>query len=110
MPRQLGSTQRVAAYLVDPADSQYLLEELAQRYAQLDLRPANAPQPGQLDLDGTAPDPGEQSAREAVAVARVAAPLAASLEARSLTELWNSIERPLVRVLSRMGRDRDSGR
>ncbi len=98
----LGLDTAIAAYLVDPADSQYLLEELAARYAQLDVRPADAPKPGQLDLDGTAPDPFEQTAREAVAVARVAEPLARALEARSLTDLWNNIERPLVRVLARM--------
>jgi len=42
----------VAAYLVDPAESQYLLEDLAARYAGIELRSPDAPPPGQLDLGG----------------------------------------------------------
>jgi DNA polymerase-1 len=98
----LGLDTAVAAYLVDPADSQYLLPELAARYAQLDLAPPGGPAPGQLDLDGTASDPAENTAREAVAIDIVAASLAEAMNARNLTNLWNEIERPLVRVLARM--------
>ena len=36
----LGLDSAVAAYLVDPAESQYLLEDLCLRYAGLDLSPA----------------------------------------------------------------------
>ena len=98
----LGLDTAVAAYLVDPADSQYLLAELASRYARIDLAPPGGPAPGQLDLDGTATDPAETTAREAVAVSRVAEALAEALDARNLTKLWNDIERPLVGVLARM--------
>jgi DNA polymerase-1 len=98
----LGLDTAVAAYLVDPAESQYLLVDIASRYAGLELLPADGPAPGQLDLDGTARDPEETAAREAVAIARVAEAFAEALESRSLTALWNDIERPLVRVLARM--------
>jgi DNA polymerase I len=98
----LGLDTAVAAYLVDPAESQYLLPELASRYARVELTPADGPPVGQLDLDGTANDPVETIAREAVAVGLVAEALAEALAARNLTELWNNIERPLVRVLARM--------
>jgi DNA polymerase-1 len=99
---RLGLDTAVAAYLVDPADSQYLLPELAARYAQIDLAPPGGPLPGQLDLDGTASDPAENAAREAVAIGIVADALAEAMESRSLTALWNDIERPLVGVLARM--------
>lgn len=92
----------VGAYLVDPAESQYLLADLASKYAQVDLRSAEGPPPGQLDLDGTGGDPADQAARDAVATARVADALLAAMEARSLTSLWTDIERPLIRVLGRM--------
>lgn len=98
----LGLDTAIAAYLVDPSDSQYLLDELAARWAGLDLRPNGGPAAGQLDLDGTATDPVETMARNAVAIGRVADALAEALEARNLTALWNDIERPLVHVLSRM--------
>jgi DNA polymerase I len=98
----LGIDTAVAAYLVDPADTQYLLEDLALRHAQLTLEPAGAPEPGTLDLDGTGPNIVEAACREAVAIARIAEALASAMEARGLTALWNDIERPLVRVLARM--------
>jgi DNA polymerase I len=98
----LGLDTAVAAYLVDPAESQYLLPEIAARYAQIELTPADGPPPGQLDLDGTASDPVESTAREAVAIGIVAEALAEALNTRGLSDLWNNIERPLVRVLARM--------
>jgi len=98
----LGLDTAVAAYLVDPAESQYLLPEIAQRYARLELQPTGSAPQGQLDLDGTAVEPEEVAARESVAIARVADALADALEHRALTNLWNDIERPLVRVLARM--------
>jgi len=98
----LGIDTAVAAYLVDPAESQYVLEELASKYAGLELAAPGGPAAGQLDLDGTASDPAVASARDAVAIAHIAEALAAAMEARSLSTLWNEVERPLVRVLARM--------
>jgi DNA polymerase-1 len=98
----LGIDTAVAAYLVDPAESQYLLEELCNRYAGIDVRSPDAPPPGQLDLAGTAPDPAEDTGRRAAAIAQLVEPLAAALDARNLRPLYDEIERPLVRVLARM--------
>ncbi len=92
----------IAAYLVDPAGDQYLLEDLALRYAEIDLRAPDGPAAGQLDLDGAATDPAEQAGRRAAAVARLVEPLGAALSARGLSRLYDEIERPLVRVLARM--------
>jgi len=61
----------IAAYLVDPAGDQYLLEDLAARYAGLELSPAGAAATGQLDLMAPAADPAEDAARRAAAVARL---------------------------------------
>jgi len=92
----------VAAYLVDPADTLYLLEDLALRYLRLELRSPDAAPAGQLDLDGFGADPGEDAARRAVAIARLVPTLTQVLEARGLRALYDGIERPLVRVLARM--------
>jgi len=92
----------IAAYLVDPAGDQYVLEDLALRYAGVDLRGPDAPPEGQLDLSGGAVDPSEAAARRAAAVARLSEPLGAALGARGLAALYEDIERPLVRVLARM--------
>ena len=100
--RGLDVDTAIAAYLLDPAESQYLLEDLALRFLGLDIRSPDAPPPGQLDLSGTAPDPAEEAARRAVAVARLAPVLAKALDSRGLRTLYDDVERPLVRVLARM--------
>jgi DNA polymerase-1 len=92
----------VAAYLVDPAEALYLLEDLTLRYLRLELRSPDAAPPGQLDLEGVGTDPAEDTARRAVAIARLAPALTQVLEARGLRALYDGIERPLVRVLARM--------
>jgi DNA polymerase-1 len=92
----------IAAYLVDPAGDQYLLEDLARRYAGLDLRRPDGPPAGQLDLSGAAVDVSEEAGRRAVAVARICEPLSGALSSRGLSRLYDEIERPLVRVLARM--------
>ncbi|HEX2273970.1 MAG TPA: DNA polymerase I, partial [Acidimicrobiales bacterium] len=92
----------VAAYLIDPAESQYVLEDLALRYLGLELRSPDAPPPGQLDLDGGSSDPSQDAGRRAAAVARLAPRLAEVLDTRSLRSLYDNVERPLVRVLARM--------
>ena len=100
--RTLEVDTAIAAYLVDPAETQYLLEELCTRYARIEVRSPDAPPPGQLDLDGTATDPAEEAGRRAAAIARLVPPLIAALEARGLRPLYDDIERPLVRALARM--------
>ena len=60
----------IAAYLVDPAGDQYLLEDLAARFAGMALAPAGTTPSGQLDLSGAA-EPGRMAAERAVAVARL---------------------------------------
>jgi DNA polymerase-1 len=91
----------IAAYLVDPAGDQYLLEDLAARFAGLAIAPAGTTATGQLDLSGAA-EPGRMAAERAVAVARLAPPLSSALAHRGMSRLYDEVERPLVRVLARM--------
>ncbi len=91
----------IAAYLVDPAGDQYLLEDLAARFAGLALAPAGTTPSGQLDLSGSA-EPGRTAAERAVVVARLSRPLSRALAHRGMSRLYDEVERPLVRVLARM--------
>ncbi|HEX2849229.1 MAG TPA: DNA polymerase I [Acidimicrobiales bacterium] len=100
--RRLGLDTALAAYLVEPSEAQYQLDELASRYTGLEVRSPDAPPEGQLDLTGEAADPAEQPAREAGAIFRLAPVLAGVLEARGLQALYDDVERPLVRALARM--------
>nr|MDQ2754643.1 DNA polymerase I [Actinomycetota bacterium] len=92
----------IAAYLVDPAGDQYLIEDLALRYAGIELRAPEGPPPGQLDLSGTAGAPGDDAARQAAAVALLVEPVSAALSARGMSRLYDEVERPLVAVLATM--------
>src|SRR5436305_2890467 len=100
--RALDLDTAVAAYLVDPGESQYLLEELTVRYLGLELQSADATPAGQLDPDGSEDKPTEDAGRRAVAVARLAPALRSAMDARNLFKLYDEIERPLIRVLARM--------
>ena len=94
----------LAAYLLDPAESRYLLADLLLRYAQLEL-PVGAGAASdelQLDLEGDSVPPSLDAARRALAVDRLIAPISAALDAQGLSALHDDIEIPLVRVLARM--------
>src|SRR5205807_5908780 len=48
------------------------------------------------------PDRAEEAGRRAAVVARLHTPLAEALASRNLFDLYDQIERPLIRVLARM--------
>ncbi|HYH50339.1 MAG TPA: DNA polymerase I [Acidimicrobiia bacterium] len=98
--RTLDVDTAVAAYLLDPAEEKYDLPELARRYLSLDVGAGTTTEEGQLDLDGSSGV--EEAGRRAAAVLRLAVALEEGMAARELTELYQTIERPLVRVLARM--------
>jgi DNA polymerase-1 len=95
----LRSDTAVMAYLLDPAEGKYLLDDLALRYLAVEVRSADA-EPGTLDLDGDLEI--EHTGRRAVVLLQLATELERALEARELTDLYERFERPLVRVLARM--------
>jgi DNA polymerase-1 len=109
----LGVDTELAAYLLDPAGSTYPLAELATRYAGLDIcagldagsAAGSLSSAGQLDLGPSAASEIEvahDAARSAAALLRLAPAMRAALAARSLTQLYEQVERPLARVLARM--------
>jgi DNA polymerase-1 len=100
--RSLTLDTMLAAYLLDPAESRYLLDELLTRYARLRL-PDEAPaREGRLDLDGDGVDTPLLAARRALAVDRLVEPVLTALDAQGLRALHDEVEVPLVRVLARM--------
>jgi DNA polymerase-1 len=93
---------KLAAYLLDPADVTYGLAELVRRHTRFELSADGAAPEGQLDFGGTGLSAPLVAAREALAVAHLVEPLAASLEAQGLAALNSEVEVPLVRVLAHM--------
>jgi len=100
--RSLVLDTALAAYLLDPAESRYLLEELVVRYAGARIPDGDVAADGQLDLEGSATPTSTTTARRALAVDRLVAPLLAALDAQGLRALNDDIEVPLVGVLARM--------
>ncbi len=100
--RSLALDTALAAYLLDPAESRYLLEELVVRYAGARIPDGDAAAEGQLDLEGAATATSTLAGRRALAVDRLVAPLLAALDAQGLRRLHDEIEVPLVGVLARM--------
>src|SRR4029450_3510067 len=99
--RSLRYDTAVMAYLLDPAEGKYLLEDPASRYLSLEVRSPDAAE-GTLDLDIDGQSRVDETGRRSLAVRRLAGTLAQALEARELTDLYERVERPLVRVLARM--------
>ncbi len=93
---------KLAAYLLDPADTAYALGDLLAAHTGAELAGADAVPDGQLDLGGDSVDAAQQAGREALGVASLAGPMRAALEAQDLDELNRDVEVPLVRVLARM--------
>ncbi len=98
--RSLDRDTAVMAYLLDPAEGKYRLDDLALRYLSLEVRSPDAPAQDTLDLEGEAGS--DDTGRRALAIRRLADALDDALAARELTDLYERIERPLVRVLARM--------
>ena len=90
----------VMAYLLDPAEGNYRIEDLSLRYLGAELASPDESEEGTLDFDNTRGI--DETGRRAVAALRLGDALADALAARELTDLYERIERPLVRVLSRM--------
>jgi DNA polymerase-1 len=97
--RALDLDTAVMAYLLDPGEGKYDLEQLALRFLSLELQSPDREE-GTLDLDGDAGP--EETGRRAVTVLRLADALATALDQRELTDLYGRVERPLVRVLAKM--------
>lgn len=100
--RSLAVDTALAAYLLDPAESRYLLEELVVRYAGARIPEGDAAADGQLDLDGSSTAASTVAGRRALAVDRLIGPLLAAIDAQGLRSLHDEIEVPLVGVLARM--------
>ncbi len=91
----------IAAYLLDPAETRYGIGDLLERYTGDRLPQEGAPS-GQLDFGEEAVDTAQVTAREALAVSRLAPAVLAALDAQGMAALYAEIENPLVRVLARM--------
>ncbi len=95
----LDQDTAVMAYLLDPGEGKYALEDLALRYLSLEITSPDQAE-GTLDFDGE--NGARDTGRRVAVLVRLAETLTEALEARELTDLYERIERPLVPVLAKM--------
>ena len=103
---------KIAAYLLDPAEPRYALDDLLSRYSDAEMAAGEAHDPTQLDFGEATEDHSRRPAREALAITALVPPLLEALDAQGLRSLLDDVEMPLVGVLARMehvgvGVDRD---
>jgi len=96
----------IAAYLLDPADSAYPLNDVLERYTDFEMAEVEAVETGQLDFGSIDDEPrvdvSEIAARNALAVHTLIEPIRSAMDAQGLTSLNETIEVPLIEVLARM--------
>ncbi|MDP9224948.1 MAG: DNA polymerase I [Actinomycetota bacterium] len=100
----------IAAYLLDPGAPGYALEEIARKYSGRELRAVGMEpeEEGQAVLDLGGEDRGAREAAEgslrALAVAEVATVVQPELDRVGMSELYTTVEHPLIPVLAGMER------
>ncbi|MEE3252147.1 MAG: 5'-3' exonuclease H3TH domain-containing protein, partial [Actinomycetota bacterium] len=92
---------RLAAYLLDPADPSFGLEQLLERHTECRFPEAGVAE-GQLDLGGDTIASVDAAALRARAVELLVEPMLAAIDGQGIAGLNTDVELPLVRVLARM--------
>tara|TARA_Y100001970_G_scaffold2124_1_gene2504 strand:+ start:479 stop:3151 length:2673 start_codon:yes stop_codon:yes gene_type:complete len=100
--RSISLDTQIAAYLINPAEASYSVNELASRYADVAFETSEEAPDGQLDLSGSFSVPSQSAAEEAVLCGMLFDPLVEALEKQGLSELNMEVELPLVGVLAKM--------
>ncbi|MCU1359907.1 MAG: polA, partial [Ilumatobacteraceae bacterium] len=93
----------IAAYLIDPAETRYSIEALAQKYTDVQMGDGDAAaNQGQLDFGSEQQDARAHTGAEALAVSHLADALESALDKQGMAQLYATIENPLVGVLATM--------
>ncbi len=92
----------LGAYLLDPSRPSYGLDDLLIQRTDYQFPADDGPPAGQLDFGENPISPAQRAATNALAVAKLASPIAKALTEQSLDKLNSEIEVPLVGVLARM--------
>ncbi len=95
----------IAAYLLDPSDNKFDIQQVLERYTNYTIQIGAAEESGQLDFGSVNSDNAQRICDEALAVSLMADPILKALDTQGVSKLYAEVEMPLVRVLARMERD-----
>ena len=103
--RSITLDTTIAAYLLDPSDNKFDLQQVLERYTNYTIQIGAAEESGQLDFGSVNSDNAQRICDEALAVSLMAGPILKALDKQGVSKLFSDVEMPLVRVLARMERD-----
>ena len=103
--RSITLDTTIAAYLLDPSDNKFDLQQVLERYTNYTIQIGAAEESGQLDFGSVNTDNAQRICDEALAVSLMAGPILKALDKQGVSNLFSDVEMPLVRVLARMERD-----
>ena len=103
--RSITLDTAIAAYLLDPSDNKFDIQEVLGRYTNFTIQVGGAEESGQLDFGSVNTDNSQRICDEALAVGLIAGPILKALDTQGVSKLYAEVEMPLVRVLARMERD-----
>ena len=92
----------IAAYLLDPSDNRFVIDEVLSRYTNWVFPISQGVQSDQLDFGSDTNDVSRRTACEALAIKTLTAPLTEAMEKQGVGKLYFEVELPLVRVLAKM--------
>jgi DNA polymerase I len=92
----------IAAYLLDPSDNRFVIDEVLSRYTNWVFPISQGVQSDQLDFGSDNNDVSRRAACEALAIKTLTAPLTEAMEKQGVGKLYFDVELPLVRVLAKM--------
>ena len=92
----------IAAYLLDPSDNRFVIDEVLSRYTNWVFPISQGVQSDQLDFGSDSDDVFRRTACEALAIKTLTAPLTEAMEKQGVGKLYFEVELPLVRVLAKM--------
>ena len=95
----------IAAYLLDPSDNKFEIQQVLSRYTNRSLDVGQAEESGQLDFGSVGLDRSSKTCAEALAVGLLAEPILKALDTQGVAKLFADVEMPLVRVLAKMEND-----
>jgi DNA polymerase-1 len=103
--RSITLDTTIAAYLLDPSDNKFGIQQVLERYTSFTIQLGGAEESGQLDFGASNSDNAQRICDEALAVSLIADPILKALDKQGVSKLYSEVEMPLVRVLARMERD-----
>jgi DNA polymerase-1 len=103
--RSITLDTTIAAYLLDPSDNKFDIQQVLERYTNFTIQIGGAEESGQLDFGLIYSDNAQRICDEALAVSLLADPILKALDKQGVAKLYSEVEMPLVRVLARMEQD-----